>query len=162
MRTLLLRAIACNCVPVVLTVPEYAKPAAVSVDAKLGFAQPAFERGIAAAVAAAKENGTATLAVCHSHTCTAMGFFTEQIAAHGLIGIGMTNAPACVSPPGGTRAVLGTNPIAMAVPRADGNLAFQFDQSTSAIAIGKIRVAAASVTIPLGWAVDKMATEGRA
>lgn len=132
------------------------KPAAVSVDAKLGFAQPAFERGIAAAVAAAKENGTATLAVCHSHTCTAMGFFTEQIAAHGLIGIGMTNAPACVSPPGGTRAVLGTNPIAMAVPRADGTLAFQFDQSTSAIAIGKIRVAASSGDkIPLGWAVDK-------
>ena len=37
-----------------------------------------------------------------------------------------------------------------------GALAFQFDQSTSAIAIGKIRVAAAAgEKIPLGWAVDK-------
>jgi (2R)-3-sulfolactate dehydrogenase (NADP+) len=132
------------------------KPGMVRVDAKLGFAQPAFQRGIDTAVAAARELGTASLAVCHSHTCTAMGFFTEQIAAQGLIGIGMTNAPACVSPPGGTKAVLGTNPIAMAVPNAHGGLAFQFDQSTSAVAIGKIRVAAAAGDkIPLGWAVDK-------
>ena len=70
-----------------------------------------------------------------------MGFFTEQIAHHDLNAIGMTNAPACVSPPGGTQAVLGTNPIAVAVPDSDGGLALQFDQSTSAIAIGKIRVA---------------------
>ena len=35
-------------------------------------------------------------------------------------------------------------------------VAYQFDQSTSAIAIGKIRVAAAAgESIPLGWAVDK-------
>lgn len=132
------------------------KPSAVQVDAKLGFAQPAFAKGIGTATATAKANGTCTMAVCHSHTCTAMGYFTEQIAKAGLIGIGMTNAPACVSPPGGTQAVLGTNPIAMAVPARSGGLAFQFDQSTSAIAIGKIRVAAAAGDkIPFGWAVDK-------
>lgn len=85
-----------------------------------------------------------------------MGYFTEQIAQAGLIGIGMTNAPACVSPPGGTQAVLGTNPMSMSVPAQAGGVAFQFDQSTSAIAIGKIRVAAAAgEKIPLGWAVDK-------
>ena len=131
------------------------KPAVVRVDAQLGFAQPAFQCGIDVAATVAQEFGSATMAVCHSHTCTAMGFFTEQIAVKGLIGIGMTNAPACVSPPGGTKAVLGTNPISMAVPNTDGGIAFQFDQSTSAIAIGKIRVAAAAGDkIPLGWAVD--------
>lgn len=132
------------------------RPAAVQVDAKLGFAQPAFARGLPEAIEAARANGTCSLAVCHSHTCTSMGYFTEQIAEAGFIGIGMTNAPACVSPPGGTRAVLGTNPIAMSVPAQSGAVAFQFDQSTSAIAIGKIRVAAAEGTrIPIGWAVDK-------
>ncbi|MBT6276211.1 MAG: Ldh family oxidoreductase [Chromatiales bacterium] len=131
------------------------RPGAVQVDAKLGFAQSAFARGIATAIEAARENGTSSLAICHSHTCTSMGFFTGQIARAGLIGIGMTNAPACVSPPGGTGAVLGTNPISMAMPARDGGIAFQFDQSTSAIAIGKIRVAAAAGDkIPLGWAVD--------
>ena len=137
--------------------PVVAKPkaSAVQVDAKLGFAQPAFARGLGTAVDTARAHGTATMAVCHSHTCTAMGFFTEQIAEAGLIGIGMTNAPACVSPPGGAEAVLGTNPIAMAVPAQAGGVAFKFDQSTSAIAIGKIRMAAAAgEKIPLGWAVD--------
>lgn len=134
----------------------FPKPAAVHVDAKLGFAQSAFARGLDQAITVAKTNGCCSFAISHSHTCTSLGFFTEQIAEAGLIGIGATNAPACVSPPGGTQAVLGTNPIAMSVPAQQGGVAFQFDQSTSAIAIGKIRVAAAAGdSIPLGWAVDK-------
>jgi len=131
------------------------KASAIHVDAQLGFAQAAFAKGFEKAIAVAKENGTASLAICHSHTCTSMGYFTEQIAKAGLIAVGMTNAPACVSPPGGTKAVLGTNPISMAVPAKDGGVAFKFDQSTSAIAIGKIRIAAAAgEKIPFGWAVD--------
>jgi (2R)-3-sulfolactate dehydrogenase (NADP+) len=130
------------------------------VDAKLGFAQAAFSRGLNTALAAAKTNGVATLAICHSHTCTSMGYFTEQIARAGYIAIGMTNAKSCVSPPGGTKAVLGTNPIAMSVPDGKGGLAMQFDQSTSAIALGKINMAAtAGEKIPLGWGVD---SEGQA
>ncbi|MEL0612594.1 Ldh family oxidoreductase [Marinomonas arenicola] len=132
------------------------KGSAIQVDAKLGFAQAAFSRGFDKAVEIAKLNGTASLAISHSHTCTSMGYFTEQIAKAGLIGIGMTNAPACVSPPGASKAVLGTNPISMAVPAKNGGVAFKFDQSTSAIAIGKIRIAAAAgEKIPYGWAVDK-------
>ena len=131
------------------------KPASVMVDAKLGFAQAAFARGLDTAIAAAKTNGVATLAICHSHTCTSMGYFTEQIARAGYIAIGVTNAKSCVSPPGGSEAVLGTNPIAMSVPDGKGGLAMQFDQSTSAIAIGKINMAAsAGESIPLGWGVD--------
>lgn len=132
------------------------KASAVHVDAQLGFAQAAFAKGFEQAVAIAKENGVASLAISHSHTCTSMGYFTEQIAKAGLIAVGMTNAPACVSPPGGSKAVLGTNPISMAVPAKEGGIAFKFDQSTSAIAIGKIRIAAAAgEKIPFGWAVDK-------
>ncbi|MDA9008444.1 Ldh family oxidoreductase [Alphaproteobacteria bacterium] len=141
-----------NAAPVV----NQPKGAAVKVDAKLGFAQAAFAKGFETAQSVAKEMGSCSFAICHSHTCTSMGFFTEQIANAGFIGIGMTNAPACVSPPGGTKAVLGTNPISMAIPARDGGVAFMFDQSTSAIAIGKIRVAAAAGDkIPVGWAVDK-------
>ena len=43
----------------------------------------------------------------------------------------------------------------MAVPDGDGGIAFQFDFSTSAVALGKITMAAAAgESIPLGWAVD--------
>lgn len=130
------------------------RPGSVKADAKFGFAQAAFARALPEAIAAAKENGTASLAVAHAHTCTSLGFFTEQIAAAGLIGIGFTNASPVVAPPGGNKAVIGTNPIAMTVPGQDGP-AMHFDFSTSAVALGKITMAkAAGEAIPLGWAVD--------
>ncbi len=130
------------------------RPGAVTVDAKFGFAQPAFALALPEAVAAAQANGIAALAVAHSHTCTSLGYFTEQIAAHGLIGIGATNASAIVAGPGGHKKVLGTNPIAMTLP-GDGAPMMHADFSTAAVALGKITMAkAAGEKIPLGWAVD--------
>lgn len=134
------------------------KAGQILVDAKAGFAQPAFARALPEAVKAARQSGVATLAVCHSHTCTSLGFFTEQIAAAGLIGIGMTNASAIVAGPGGKTPVLGTNPIAITIPGADAP-ALHADFSTAAVALGKITMAkAAGEPIPLGWAVDAKGT----
>ncbi|WP_347310461.1 Ldh family oxidoreductase [Defluviimonas sp. SAOS-178_SWC] len=131
------------------------RPGTVRVDARMGFAQPAFACARGVAVAAARDYGTATLAVGHAHTCTSLGYFTEQIARDGLIAIGFTNATPIVAPPGGKARVIGTNPIAFSVPDGAGGIAMQFDFSTSAVALGKITMAkAAGVTIPLGWAVD--------
>jgi (2R)-3-sulfolactate dehydrogenase (NADP+) len=107
------------------------------------------------AVDAARECGIASLAVAHSHTCTSLGYFTEQIAAEGLIGFGMTNASAIVAGPGGKRPTIGTNPLAVSVPGPGGVLRMHADFSTAAVALGKITMAkAAGEEIPLGWAVD--------
>lgn len=134
------------------------RPGSVIVDAGFGFAQPAFSRGLAPAVDACRTCGIASLAVGHSHTCTSLGFFTEQIAAAGLIGIGFTNASAIVSGPGGKQPILGTNPIAFTIPGPD-RPAMHADFSTAAVALGKITMAkAAGERIPLGWAVDKDGT----
>ena len=131
------------------------KSGVVQVDAKYGFAQPAFKRGLSDALSAARKNGIAQLSICHSHTCTSLGFFTEQIAREGLIAIGLTNASPIVAPPGGKTRTIGTNPIAFSVPDGEGGLAMQFDQSTSAVALGKIKMAkAAGESIPEGWAID--------
>lgn len=131
------------------------KSGVVQVDAKYGFAQPAFKRGLQTALSAARENGIAQLSICHSHTCTSLGFFTEQIAREGMIAIGLTNASPIVAPPGGKIRTIGTNPIAFSVPDGEGGLAMQFDQSTSAVALGKIKMAkAAGESIPQGWAID--------
>ena len=113
------------------------RPGAVRVDGRLGFAQSAFAAGFGAAVNAARSNGICGMSVEHTHTCTSLGYFTEQFACEGLLAIGATNASPRVSPPGGSVPVLGTNPIAMAVPDGDGGVAFQFDFSTSAVALGK-------------------------
>lgn len=131
------------------------RPGAVRVDAKFGFAQVAFAAGFGHAVDAAHSHGIASLSIEHSHTCTSLGYFTEQFAEAGLLAIGATNSTARVAPPGGSTPMLGTNPMAMAVPARDGGVAFQFDYSTSAVALGKITMArAAGESIPLGWAVD--------
>ncbi len=130
------------------------RPGTVRADARLGFAQPAFSRALPEAVAATRDGGIASLAVCHSHTCTSVGYFTERIAAEGLIGMGMTNASAIVAGPGGGRPVLGTNPFAVTIP-GDGAPALHADFSTSAVALGRITMAkAAGEPIPEGWAVD--------
>ncbi len=142
-------------------VPEVTRPrpGMVRVDARFGFAQVAFDAGLPEAIAAARENGVAALAVGHAHTCTALGFFTRQIAEAGLIGYGATNATPIVAPPGGKRRVIGTNPMAFSVPGRRGGVALHLDQSTSAVALGKITMAkAAGESIPEGWAVD---AEGR-
>ncbi len=131
------------------------RPGVVQVDGKLGFAQPAFQRGLGVALDAARELGTVQFAVGHTHTCTSLGFFTGQIAQAGMIGLGMTNASPIVAPPGGKTRVIGTNPIAFSVPDGDGGVAMQFDQSTTTVALGKITMAkAAGERIPEGWAVD--------
>ena len=131
------------------------RPGAVMVDAGFGFAQPAFDSGLPVALEAARANGVASLAICHAHTCTSLGYFTAQIARAGLIALGMTNATPIVAPPGGKTRVIGTNPISFAVPDGDGGVAMIFDQSTTTVAMGKITMArAAGEAIPEGWAVD--------
>jgi (2R)-3-sulfolactate dehydrogenase (NADP+) len=137
--------------------PQVSKPraGAVVVDAGFGFAQPAFSHGLPVALDAARVNGVASLAVAHAHTCTSLGYFTEQIAAAGMIGIGLTNASPIVAAPGGKTRVIGTNPIAFSVPDGQGGIAMQFDQSTTTVALGKITMAkAAGERIPEGWALD--------
>ena len=132
------------------------KSAAVYVDAGMGFAQSAFARALPEALTLASNMGVATLAVGHAHTCTSLGYFTEQIARSGLIGIGLTNASPIVAPPGGKNRIIGTNPIAFSVPDGRGGVAMQFDQSTTTVALGKITMAkAANEKIPEGWALDK-------
>ncbi len=137
-------------------VVRHDRASSVTVDAAFGFAQSAFEAGFDTAVGAARENGTCGFAIAHAHTCTSLGYFTEQLAEAGLIALGATNATPRVAPTGGSTPVLGTNPVAFAVPRVGGGVAFQFDFSTSAVALGKITMAAAAGdSIPLGWALDE-------
>ncbi|UWR21496.1 Ldh family oxidoreductase [Sulfitobacter sp. S190] len=131
------------------------RPGTVVVDAGFGFAQPAFAHALPLALDAARTNGVASLAVGHAHTCTSLGYFTEQIAAAGMIALGMTNASPIVAAPGGKTRAIGTNPMAFSVPDGQGGIAMQFDQSTTTVALGKITMAkAAGERIPEGWALD--------
>ncbi|MBE9605091.1 Ldh family oxidoreductase [Acetobacteraceae bacterium H6797] len=124
------------------------------IDAGNGLAFPALDlaRRLAAELAAAQ--GVAFVGVTRSHHGGALGLAVEALAEEGLVAIAFSNSPAAMAVPGGRRALMGTNPVAAAFPRAvDPPLVI--DLALSAVARGKIMNAAkAGEPIPLGWATD--------
>jgi (2R)-3-sulfolactate dehydrogenase (NADP+) len=131
------------------------KPGLVRVDAKSGFAHPAIDFGLPALCDAARSQGIAALAVTNSYNCGVVGYHVTRIAREGLLALGFVNAPASIAPIGGTRPVFGTNPIALAVPRA-GRAPLVLDQSSSVVAKSEIVLhQQRGEPIPLGWALDK-------
>ena len=59
------------------------RPSLVRVDARDGFAQPAFRAALPVALDAARATGLASIAIHRAHTCTALGWFTEARGARG-------------------------------------------------------------------------------
>ncbi len=129
------------------------KPALLAADAGSGFAHPAIAAGFERLVPLAREMGIAALAVRNSYNCGLLGFHADALAAAGLLGLGFTNAPASIAPAGGTRAVVGTNPFAIAVPDGRGGVALSIDQSASVVAKSEVlKRARAGEPIPETWA----------
>ncbi|MEA2209888.1 MAG: hypothetical protein QOF54_2365, partial [Solirubrobacteraceae bacterium] len=69
-----------------------------------------------------------------------LGEYVETIAAAGFVGHALCNADPAVAPPGTGLRALGTNPLAWAVPRADGE-PILVDFATAEVAEGKLKVA---------------------
>ena len=129
--------------------------AAALVDARQGLAFEACALAVREAVARAKEFGVAYVAVTNSNHFGVAAYHLEAMTQAGLVGLGFGNSPAAMPAWGGTRALLGTNPIAAAFPRR-GAEPLVIDLSLSAVARGKIMVAARDgKPIPEGWAIDK-------
>ena len=140
-----------NAVPQVTEV----SPVSFRVDARHGFAHPAIEAGFARLIPAARAQGIAAMGVYNSYNAATLGFHTGTLARAGLFAIGATNAVPTVAPVGGSRPIIGTNPISYAVPAPGGEIAFLVDQSATAVAWTAVkRAAEAGRPIPLGWALD--------
>lgn len=138
-------------------VPVVTRPRAGTIiaDAGCGFAHPAIEAGFEVLAGAAVESGIAALGVRNSYNCIVLGYHVEQLARQGLVAIGCANAPASIAPPGGKRALLGTNPMAMAFPFDGPETPLLFDQSISVVAKSEIRLRAREgESLPDGWAID--------
>src|ERR1700747_3448199 len=77
-----------------------------------------------------------------------------MMAEQNCVGIVLSNTRPLMPPPGGAEAMVGNNPIAIALPSA-GAFPVEADMALSAPAMGKIRLAAAAgQRIPEDWAVD--------
>lgn len=104
----------------------------------------------------AAQFGVGAVAVRNSNHFGAAGLYVRRIAARGQVGLCTTAVwrPAIV-PTGGSRPMLGTNPIAFAAP-GRRNPPFLLDMATSTAAIGKTRVKLfAGQPVPEGWAIDE-------
>ncbi len=130
--------------------------AALTVDAKDGFAHPAIDLGFEHLILRSKELGVVALGVINSYNCGVLGYHTEKLANSGLVALAFTNAPASIAPYGGVKAVFGTNPISCAVPGDNNEAVFVVDQSSSVVAKSEIIVHANNnEPILEGWALDK-------
>jgi (2R)-3-sulfolactate dehydrogenase (NADP+) len=130
-------------------------PACIAVDAAQGLAQVAFEDAVETLVEASRGMGVATLWIRSSFTCGELGYYVRRLAEKGFVAVAGANSPALVSLGGSPGPVLGTNPLAYAVPRR-GQPPLVIDQASSQTAYVNVRQAAqAGRPIPEGWAVDR-------
>jgi LDH2 family malate/lactate/ureidoglycolate dehydrogenase len=91
------------------------------------------------AIKKAKEAGTGWVSVRNTYHYGIAGYYAMMALEHDMIGISMTNANPLVAPTFGLLGMLGTNPIAVAVP-AKKQPAFVADFATAPIARGKLDV----------------------
>ncbi len=130
-------------------------PTTATIDAGAGLGPPAAYRAMKKAIEKALALGTGFVAVRNSNHYGIAGYYARMALVHDCIGLSMTNASSRVVPTFGRRAVLGTNPIAVAAPGAN-ELPFVLDMATSTVAQGKLEIAdQLDQPIPLGWAIDR-------
>jgi (2R)-3-sulfolactate dehydrogenase (NADP+) len=129
-------------------------PSAARIDARDGFAFPAFDLAIHTMVAMIKETPVVGIAIANSHHFGVAGHHVGRLAEQGVVGLVMGNSPAAIAPWGGNRALYGTNPLAFGFPRS-GASPLVVDLSLSKQARGKVKLAAdEGRPIPEGWALD--------
>ena len=130
-------------------------PGMALVDADNGLGAVAGTFAMNVCLEKARTAGAAWVGVHNSNHFGACAYYTNQIAAQGMVGIALTNAPPTMAPWGGIEPYLGTNPIGFSVPTRGGT-PISVDMATSVAARGYVLLAAAKgEPIPAGWAQDK-------
>jgi LDH2 family malate/lactate/ureidoglycolate dehydrogenase len=133
--------------------PRWLTEAVVAIDGGRSFGPVAARGAIDAVIDRAGTSGVAIALVNNSNHIGMLAPYVERIAADSAIGLAFTTSEALVHPWGGTAPMVGTNPIAIAVPTTEAPLVL--DMSTAAVSMGKVLDhAARDLKVPLGWGVD--------
>jgi delta1-piperideine-2-carboxylate reductase len=133
---------------------ERISPSVIRVDGKRGYAPLALERGRAALIEAAKENGIAAMALVNVHHFAALWVEVEPIAEAGCCAMAFTTYKPAVVPAGAKQPLFGTNPMCFGWPRGD-QTPMVFDQASASMARGEVMIAARDGhDVPLGTGVD--------
>lgn len=119
------------------------RQASARVDGAWGWGHAAAALATGTAVGLAREFGVGAVTIGQCNHIGRLGQYVDTIAREGMVGMAWSNAPACVAPYGGRQRLMGTNPIAWAVPRGSDQPPLVLDFATAGIAEGKLQVARA-------------------
>ena len=128
---------------------ETPSTAVVDGDAGLGLVVAPYAMQVA--IDKAKNVGTGWVSVQNSNHFGIAGHHAMMALEHDMIGIAMTNASALVAPTFSKDKMLGTNPIAVAIP-AGNEEPFVADFATTTAANGKLEILQRkNKPVPAGW-----------
>jgi LDH2 family malate/lactate/ureidoglycolate dehydrogenase len=138
--------------PVVTVVRE--TPTSIVFDAGNGLGHPVAKRAMERVIEKARETGTAFGAVRNSNHFGIAGYYAMLALEHDMIGIASTNSVRYGAPTYGRDVLLGTNPLAFAIP-ALHEPPFVLDFATTTVPRGKLEVydRKEQALLP-GWAID--------
>ena len=142
-----------NARPAIRVVHETPSTAVVDGDAGLGLVVAPYAMQVA--INKARSAGTGWVSVRHSNHFGIAGYHAMQALPHNMIGIALTNASPLVAPTFATDRLLGTNPIAVAIPAGD-QPPLVVDMATTTVANGKLEILQRKEqSAPEGWVQDK-------
>ena len=129
-------------------------PISAVIDGHSGMGQVIGKKAMDLAIEKAKKSGVGIVSVRNSNHYGIAGYYSRLAMEQGLIGFSCTNSEAIMVPTFSKKAMIGSNPIAVAAP-ADP-YPFSFDASTTVVTRGKLEIYNKKETpLPVGWAVNK-------
>lgn len=118
--------------------------ATLMFDGARGYGRVVAGDAMAAAIARCRQTGVVAMTLANAHHIGRVGAYGELASAAGLVSLHFVNVAdhrALVAPFRGTDARFSTNPVCIALPGTDRQPPVLLDMATSAVAMGKIRVA---------------------
>jgi L-2-hydroxycarboxylate dehydrogenase (NAD+) len=141
-----------NTCPDIKIVHETPCTAVIDGDSALGMITG--KKAMQLAIDKAKVVGTGWISARNSNHYGIAGYYAMMALEHDMIGISMTNANPLVAPTFSVDRMLGTNPIAVAIPTGK-QPPFVADFATTPIARGKLELMhKKGLTAPLGYVQD--------
>ncbi|MEO6548134.1 MAG: Ldh family oxidoreductase [Ferruginibacter sp.] len=130
-------------------------PSTAVVDGDRGLGLVVAPAAMQVAIDKAKNVGTGWVSVKNSNHFGIAGYHAMMALENDMIGIAMTNASALVAPTFSIERLLGTNPIAIAIP-AGNEHPFVADFATTTAANGKLEILQRKkLKAPSGWVQTK-------